>query len=73
MGDCGHPDARDQIIVRGEAIGTPVSEFWGAKSTGKSFKTMAIDIFRVKNGRLASAYHIENWMTALQQISKSGT
>ncbi len=60
----------DQIIVRGEATGTPTGEFWGAKPTGKSFKTMAIDIFTVKNGKLASAYHVENWMTALQQISK---
>ena len=59
----------DQIVVRGEATGTPVREFWGAKPTGKSFKTMAIDVFTVKNGKLASAYHVENWMTALQQIS----
>jgi predicted SnoaL-like aldol condensation-catalyzing enzyme len=59
----------DQIIVRGEATGTPAREFWGAKPTGKSFKTMAVDVFTVKNGKLASAYHVENWMTALQQIS----
>jgi predicted SnoaL-like aldol condensation-catalyzing enzyme len=59
----------DQIVVRGEATGTPVREFWGAKPTGKSFKTMAIDVFTVKSGKLASAYHVENWMTALQQIS----
>ena len=59
----------DQIVVRGEATGTPVREFWGAKPTGKSFKTMAIDVFTVKNGKLASAYHVENWMTALHQIN----
>jgi predicted SnoaL-like aldol condensation-catalyzing enzyme/predicted ester cyclase len=62
---------RDQIAVRGQATGTPVREFWGAQPTGKSFKTMAIDIFTVKHGKLASAYHVENWMTALQQISKN--
>ena len=60
----------DQVVVRGEATGTPTGEFWGAKPTGKSFKTMALDIFTVKNGKLASAYHVENWMAALQQISK---
>lgn len=60
----------DRIIVRGEATGTPTGELFGAKPTGKSFKTMAIDIFTVKNGKLASAYHVENWMTAFQQISK---
>lgn len=58
----------DQIVVRGEATGTPVGRFWGAQPNGKSFKTMAIDIFTVKNGKLASAYHVENWMTALQEI-----
>jgi predicted SnoaL-like aldol condensation-catalyzing enzyme/ketosteroid isomerase-like protein len=60
----------NQIVVRGEATGTPTGEFYGAKPTGKSFKTMAIDLFTVKNGKLASAYHVENWMTALQQIGK---
>ncbi|HEX7895493.1 MAG TPA: ester cyclase, partial [Terriglobales bacterium] len=59
---------RDQVVVRGEATGTPTGEFWGTKPTGKAFKTMAIDVFTVRNGKLASAYHVENWMTALQQL-----
>jgi predicted ester cyclase len=59
----------DLIIVRGEATGTPVAQFWGAAPTGKSFKTMAIDLFTVREGRLATAYHIENWMTALEQLN----
>jgi predicted SnoaL-like aldol condensation-catalyzing enzyme/predicted ester cyclase len=60
----------DQIVVRGEATGTPVRELFGARPTGKSFKTMAVDLFTVKNGKLASAYHVENWVGALEQISK---
>jgi predicted SnoaL-like aldol condensation-catalyzing enzyme len=60
----------DQILVRGQATGTPEKEFWGAKPTGKSFNTMAIDIFTVQNGKLATAYHVENWMTPLQQIKE---
>ncbi len=60
----------NQIVVRGEATGTPIAEFWGAQPTGKGFKTMAIDIFTVRDGKLASAYHIENWLTALEQIRK---
>jgi len=60
----------DQIVVRGKATGTPKGEFWGAKPTGKGFNTMALDVFTVKNGKLASCYHVENWLTALQQISK---
>ena len=60
----------DKIIVRGQATGTPTGEFWGAKPTGRSFDTMAIDIFTVRDGKLISCHHIENWMTALQQIGK---
>ena len=59
----------DQVIVRGEATGTPVANFFGAAPTGKSFRTMAIDLFTVREGKLAKAYHIENWTTALQQIA----
>ncbi len=58
----------DQIVVRGEATGTPAGELFGAKPTGKPFKTMALDLFTVRNGKLASAYHVENWIGALQQI-----
>ena len=58
----------DQIVVRGKATGTPQGEFWGARPTGRSFSTMAIDIFTVRNGKLATAYHVENWLGALQQI-----
>jgi hypothetical protein len=44
-------------------------EFFGAVLTGKGFSTMSIDLFTVKNGKLASGYHVENWTTALQQIN----
>jgi predicted SnoaL-like aldol condensation-catalyzing enzyme/predicted ester cyclase len=60
----------DQIVVRGEPSGTPTGELFGAKPTGKSFKSMSIDVFTVKDGKLASAYHVENWVGALQQIRK---
>ncbi|MFI5295979.1 MAG: ester cyclase [Thermodesulfovibrionales bacterium] len=60
----------DQIVVRGKATGTPTGELFGVKPTGKSFNTMAIDIFTVKKGKLSSAYHVENWVGALEQISK---
>ena len=60
----------NQIVVRGEATGTPKSEFWTVQPTGQGFKTMTIDIFTVRDGKLASAYHVENWMTALEQMRK---
>lgn len=62
--------AGDRIVVRGEASGTPEAELFGAKPTGRSFKTMSIDVFTVKGGKLASAYHVENWVGALEQLGK---
>ena len=58
----------DRVVVRGEASGTPVAELFGAPATGRSFKTMAIDVFTVRGDKLASAYHVENWVGAMQQI-----
>jgi predicted SnoaL-like aldol condensation-catalyzing enzyme/predicted ester cyclase len=60
----------DRVIVRGEATGTPVGELFGARPTGKSFKTMALDVFTVRGDKLASAYHVENWAGAIQQIRR---
>jgi hypothetical protein len=31
---------------------------------------MAIDIFTVNNGKLACAYHVENWVGALEQMRR---
>lgn len=60
----------NQIIVRGEAAGTPERELFGTKPTGRGFKTMSIDVFTVRGGKLASAYHVENWVGALAQLAK---
>jgi predicted ester cyclase len=60
----------DRIVVRGEASGTPVEPLFGVKPTGKSFRTISIDTFTVRNGKLASAYHVENWAAVMQQIGQ---
>lgn len=58
----------NRIVVRGEATGTPTGELFGVKPTGKSFKTISIDMFTVRDGKLATAYHVENWVAAMEQI-----
>lgn len=58
----------NRIVVRGEATGTPTGELYGVKPTGKSFKTISIDMFTVRDDKLATAYHVENWMAATEQI-----
>ncbi|WP_342078579.1 ester cyclase [Yoonia sp. SS1-5] len=60
----------DTYIVRGRATGTPQGPFLGIDpATGKSFDIMSIDIHRVEDGKLKESYHIEDWMSALAQLT----
>ena len=60
----------NRFIVRGKATGTPVGPFFGVDpATGKSFEIMSIDILTVAEGKLVHAYHLEDWTTAIQQLT----
>ena len=60
----------NRVIVRSIASGTPNGNFMGVQADGtKSFKTMTIDIHTVQNGQIAEVYHIEDWSTAIRQLS----
>lgn len=60
--------AGDRIVVLGEVTGTPTGTLFGVEATGRSFTTISLDIFAVKNGKLSSAYHVENWVGAMAQV-----
>jgi predicted ester cyclase len=62
--------AGNHVIVRGEATGTPVGNFMGANTNGKSFKLMSIDIHTIDGGKIARTYHVEDWQGAFRQISQ---
>ncbi len=60
----------NQVVVRSIASGTPNGNFMGVQTDGtKSFKTMTIDIHTVENGQLAGVHHLEDWGTAIKQLS----
>jgi predicted ester cyclase len=59
----------NRYIVRSEASGTPISDFLGVAPTGKSFKIMTIDIHTVINGKIIKSYHLEDWSSAIRQLS----
>jgi predicted ester cyclase len=59
----------DRIIVRSEASGTPAGDFMGVPHSGRSFKVMTIDIHTTQEGKLVTAYHIEDWASALRQLA----
>ena len=61
----------NQIIVRGEATGTPVGDsFMGTPlAGGKQFTLMSIDIHELRDGKIAKTYHVEDWLNAIQQVA----
>ena len=63
-------EAGNRVIVRSVATGSPQGEFFGLKLDGsKSFNIMSIDIHTIENGKIVTAYHQEEWLTALKQLS----
>ena len=63
-----HQDG-DTVVVRSRATGTPVAPFFGVDGEGRSFDVMAIDIHELEDGKIVRTYHVEDWATALQQLS----
>lgn len=60
---------KNEIVVRGEGSGTPVGEsFFGQPVTGKSFRIMSIDVHAVKDGKVVTSHHIEDWFRAMAQL-----
>ena len=59
----------NQVVVRGEASGTPIGPFLGLPASGRSFRIMSIDIHTVKDGKLVAVHHVEDWATAVRQLT----
>jgi predicted ester cyclase len=59
----------NQVIVRGEATGTPSGPFMGVQPAGKSFRLMSIDVHTIANGKMVRSYHVEDWMGAVRQLA----
>jgi len=60
----------NDVIIRGEATGTPAGDFFGVPHNGKSFKIMSIDIHTITDGKVKRSYHIEDWAGAIRQLSQ---
>lgn len=57
------------VAVRSELTGTPVKEFMVPYS-GQKFSIMTIDLNKIENGKIKELYHLEDWGTAIRQLSK---
>jgi predicted ester cyclase len=63
-----HQDG-DFVTVRSRATGTPTGPFFGVDGQGRSFDILTIDIHELADGVIIRTYHVEDWASALQQLS----
>lgn len=63
----------NRITVRSVATGTPNSpggHFFGVPTDGsKKFQIITIDVHTIVDGKMVRSYHVEDWSTAIQQVS----
>lgn len=74
----GFPDIRitnedfiaegDKVVVRSVARGTNTGPMMGIPPTAKPIEIAALDVWRVKDGKLAAAWHIEELLQMMMQI-----
>src|SRR6266850_2643767 len=58
----------DKVTARLLFTGTHKGEFMGHPATGKSVSFLAIDILRIRGGRIVEDWHLEDNLTLLQQL-----
>lgn len=60
----------NKVVVRSVASGSPIGSFMGLQLDGsKSFRIDTIDIHEVEGGQVVRVYHLEDWATAIKQLS----
>lgn len=60
----------NKVVVRSIASGSPKGNFMGLELDGtKSFKIDTTDIHEIENGQIIRVHHLEDWATALKQLS----
>lgn len=57
------------VTVRSRATGTPAGPLFGVDGEGRSFDILTIDIHELEDGVIVRTYHVEDWASALQQLS----
>lgn len=60
--------AGDRVIVRSVASGTPAAPFMGAPQGGR-FAITTIDVHTLRGDKLSVAWHVEDWMSAVRQLT----
>jgi predicted ester cyclase len=59
----------DVVSVRSELSGTPAKDFMVPYS-GNKFSIMTIDFNKIRDGKIYELHHLEDWGTAINQLSE---
>ena len=59
---------RDIVVLRWNHTGTHIGEFLGIPPTGKAFTMRGIDIYRVKDGKMAEHWNVVDMFGFYQQV-----
>lgn len=60
----------NKVVVRSVASGSPRGNFMGMELDGtRSFRIDTTDIHEVVDGQIARVHHLEDWATAIRQLS----
>jgi predicted ester cyclase len=58
----------DKVTARLTFTGTGKGEFMGHAATGRAVKFFAIDILRIRGGRIVEDWHLEDNLALLEQL-----
>jgi steroid delta-isomerase-like uncharacterized protein len=58
----------DRVVVRWTNSGTNVGDFGGMPATGRAFTIDGIDVYRLRDGKLAEHWHVVDMLALLQQL-----
>ena len=58
----------DRVLVRNRAQGTHNGAFLGIPPTGKPVDFAAMDLYRMADGKIVEAWHLEDLLTMMMQV-----
>jgi len=58
----------DRVVVRWTNTGTHVGDFGGMPASGRRFTIDGIDVYRLREGKLAEHWHVVDMLGLLQQL-----
>jgi steroid delta-isomerase-like uncharacterized protein len=59
----------DTIAVRAVITGTQQGNWLGVAASGQRIRVFAHDFHRIENNQIAESWHVEDWLSGIQQMS----